>query len=111
MVECACAKPTTRSCGGYTASLALRQTLECALTRGSRTLTRRIAMPKDMRTYIRQLEEQRPDDLVTVRQEVDPQFGVTAIIQKLEEEGRFPVVFFERVKGSRLPLVINLTAS
>src|ERR687883_969461 len=66
---------------------------------------------KDMRTYIRQLEERRPEDLVTVREEVDPQFGVTAIIQKLEEEGRFPVVFFERVKGSRLPLVINLTAS
>jgi len=70
-----------------------------------------MAMPKDMRTYIRQLEEQRPDDLVTVREEVDPKFGVTAIIQKLEEEGRFPVVFFERVKGSDLPLVINLTAS
>jgi 2,5-furandicarboxylate decarboxylase 1 len=70
-----------------------------------------MAMPKDMRTYIRQLEEQRPDDLVTVRQEVHPKFGVTAIIQKLEEEGRFPVVFFERVKGSDLPLLINLTAS
>jgi len=68
-------------------------------------------MAKDMRTYIRQLEEQRPDDLLTVRREVDPKFGVTAIIQKLEQEGRFPVVFFERVKGSSLPLVINLTAS
>src|ERR1051325_10286678 len=70
-----------------------------------------MTMPKDMRTYIRQLEEQRPDDLLTVREEVDPQFGVTAIAQKLEEEGRFPVVFFERVKGSHLPLLINLTAS
>jgi 2,5-furandicarboxylate decarboxylase 1 len=68
-------------------------------------------MPKDMRTFIRQLEEQRPEDLVTVRQEVDPKFGVTAIAQKLEQEGRFPVIFFEKVRGSRLPLVINLTAS
>ncbi len=68
-------------------------------------------MAKDMRTYIRQLEERRPEDLLTIREEVDPRFGVTAIAQKLEEEGRFPVLFFERVKGSRLPLVINLTAS
>jgi 2,5-furandicarboxylate decarboxylase 1 len=66
---------------------------------------------KDMRTYIRQLEERRPDDLVTVREEVDPQFGVTAIAQKLEEEGRYPLIFFERVKGSDMPLLINLTAS
>ena len=57
-------------------------------------------MPKDMRTYIRQLEEQRPDDLVTVRQGVDPKFGVTAVIQKLEEEAAFR---WSSSSGSRAP--------
>src|SRR5918911_1266786 len=77
----------------------------------ARRLAGGMTVAKDMRTYIRQLEERRPEDLVTVRQEVDPRFGVTAIAQKLEEEGRFPVIFFERVKGSPIPLLINLTAS
>jgi 2,5-furandicarboxylate decarboxylase 1 len=68
-------------------------------------------MAKDLRSFIHQLSTAMPDDIQTVAGEVDPRFGVTAIAGKLAQEGKFPALYFTRLKGSSLPLVINLTAS
>lgn len=68
-------------------------------------------MPKDMRTFIDQLVREAPEEIKRVTAECDPRFGVTAVGAKFEQRDQFPALYFDRVKGSRLPLVLNLTAS
>ncbi len=52
---------------------------------------------KDLRTFIEDLEERAPDEMFRVRKEVDPKFGPIAIVRKLQEENRWPVVYCEKV--------------
>lgn len=68
-------------------------------------------MSKDLRTFLDELAEKRPDDLLVVTREVDPVFELTGVIAKLEQAGQFPAVLFRRVRGSSLPVLINLNAS
>ena len=68
-------------------------------------------MAKDLRTYLDELLEKRPKDVVVVDREVDPHYEASAIVEKFERENRFPLVFFKNVKGSKMPLVINLGAT
>ncbi|HEY7247911.1 MAG TPA: UbiD family decarboxylase [Xanthobacteraceae bacterium] len=65
----------------------------------------------DLRGFIRFLEKEHPDQLVRISKEVDPRFGVSGILERLERDGRFPLVIFENVKGSQIPLVANMHAS
>jgi 4-hydroxy-3-polyprenylbenzoate decarboxylase len=59
----------------------------------------------DFARYLEQIGE-----LHRVRVEVDPHLEVTEIATRALREGR-PALWFERVKGSRFPLVINALAS
>src|SRR5919197_1051404 len=68
-------------------------------------------MPKDLRTYLDELLEKRPKDVVVVDREVDPRYEASAIVEKFERENKFPLVFFKNIKGSKFPLVINLGAT
>jgi len=69
-------------------------------------------MGKDLRTYLEQLRKARPDDIKVVDKEVDPKWEITAMVEKLrrEQEG-FPAILFNNVKGSKLPVMINLAGS
>lgn len=67
-------------------------------------------MAKDLHSYLTFLEENYPEHVYHVTREVNPEFEVTAIIAKLEKEKRFPVVVFHNIKGSVLPLIINMHA-
>src|SRR5947207_15430445 len=68
-------------------------------------------MAKDLRSYMDELLEKRPQDVAVVEREVDPRYEAAAIVEKFERENRFPLVFFKNIKGSRFPLIINLGAS
>src|SRR3954452_24919143 len=68
-------------------------------------------MPKDLRSFIHEVVEKRPDDIKHVTAEADPRFGVTAVAAKLEQRGEFPALYFDRVKGSEVPIIVNLTAT
>ena len=68
-------------------------------------------MPKDLRTYLDELLEKRPRDVVVVDREIDPRYEASAIVEKFERENKFPLVFFKNIKGSKFPLVINLGAT
>jgi 2,5-furandicarboxylate decarboxylase 1 len=69
-------------------------------------------MAQDLRTYLDLVKRKRPEDLVVVSREVDPAYELTAVVVKLEREGRRrPVLLFERVKGTRFPVLTNLHAS
>src|SRR5215475_11122476 len=69
-------------------------------------------MPQDLRSYLDLIKRHRADELVVVSKEVDPAYEITALVVKLEKEARRrPVVLFERVRGSRFPVITNLHAS
>lgn len=73
-------------------------------------------MAKDLRSFLATVAQACPEDLVVVKRPVDPRFEVTAIQQHLENEDRFPLLLFERVKNlygdeSEFRLVTNVFAS
>src|SRR5581483_3414124 len=78
---------------------------------------RRRSMPKDLHTFLNELRTLGPEELVTTDKPVRPAgFDVTAILEHLTLEKRFPSLLFcctEDLHGqpSRFPLVTNLFAT
>jgi UbiD family decarboxylase len=69
-------------------------------------------MAQDLRSFLDLLKRKRPEDFVVVTREVDPAHEITALVVKLErEQRRRPVLLFERVRGTRFPVLTNLHAS
>jgi 2,5-furandicarboxylate decarboxylase 1 len=68
-------------------------------------------MAKDLRSYLDELLEKRPNDVVIVDKEVDPRYEASAIVEKFEKQNKFPLVFFKKIEGSNIPLLINLGAT
>src|SRR3990172_6156323 len=68
-------------------------------------------MSQDLRTYLDLIKQNHPEDFITVSREVDPAYEITAITVKLEQEAkRRPILLFEKVKGSKFPVLTNLHA-
>ena len=68
-------------------------------------------MPQDLRTYLDQLLSKHPEQLKIVDDEVDPVFGATAVVDRMENDTKFPnfpAVLFNNVRGSDIPLLLNL---
>jgi UbiD family decarboxylase len=69
-------------------------------------------MAQDLRSYLDLIKRRRPEEFVIVSKEVDPAYEITALVVKLEQEGRRrPIVLFEKVKGTPFPVLTNLHAS
>src|SRR5438874_4131291 len=68
-------------------------------------------VPKDLRTFLAEISERRPDDLRMITEEIEPRFGIHAVAAKLERQGQFPALYFSNIQGSDLPVVVNLTAT
>jgi UbiD family decarboxylase len=70
----------------------------------------------DLRDFMKSVEAEQPDRVVHIDKPVDPaRFEVTAILQQLEDEGRYPMVVFHQpldLNGdiSEFPLVTNIYA-
>ena len=64
----------------------------------------------DLRGFLKYLEEKHPEEIFRVTKEVDPEFGVSGILHRLEADNHFRTVIFENVKGSDVPLVANMHA-
>src|SRR5687767_6958437 len=70
-----------------------------------------LAAPKDLRAYLQKLIEYDPKQLMVVDKEIDPVFEATAIVDQMRTDGRYPnypAVLFRKIKGSSIPLLINL---
>ena len=68
-------------------------------------------MSQDLRTYLDAVKRNNPEDFLIVSREVDPAFEITAITVKLEQEAkRRPIILFEKVKGTKFPVLTNLHA-
>ena len=63
---------------------------------------------KDLRTYLKQLHDQAPEELRRVSREVSHEYEPIALSTKMDREGIFPAVLFERVKGYEFPVIVNL---
>lgn len=71
-------------------------------------------MAQDLRTYLDQLLAKHPEHLKIVEDEIDPEFEATAIVDKIENDPNypgFPAVLFRHIKGSQVPLLLNLHGS
>ena len=58
-------------------------------------------MAKDLRSWIEEIKQAAPKELVTVEFPVDPKWEVTAAAQLLEENDPSPAVLFENVRDLR----------
>jgi UbiD family decarboxylase len=69
-------------------------------------------MAQDLRSFLDLIKANRPGDFHVVSRAVDPVYEITALVAKLEKEGRRrPVLLFENVKGTAFPVLTNLHAS
>lgn len=65
----------------------------------------------DLRSFVEQVRSKRARDIVEVTRRVSPRFETAAIVAKLEEQRRSPLLLFRDVEGSDLPLVTNVCGS
>ena len=63
---------------------------------------------ESLRSFIRRIEEAVPDQLVTVDEEVDSRYEITAYIQEMERRRENPGLIFNDVKGYDSPVAANL---
>ena len=68
-------------------------------------------MPKDLRSFIAELEAKYPEEVARVTRSIAPRYEITALLTQLEKQKRFPLLFCENVHGSEAPVVINAQAS
>src|SRR6266511_857873 len=69
-------------------------------------------MAQSLTAFLDLLKRKRPDDLAVISRELDPAYELTALVVKLEREGRRrPVLLCERMKGTTFPVLTNLHAS
>ncbi|MEE9549655.1 MAG: UbiD family decarboxylase [Candidatus Binatia bacterium] len=65
-------------------------------------------MAKDLRGFLVEYEKDNPKEFCRVKREVDPKYELAAILTKLEEMRKLPILFYEKVKGSNFPVVANV---
>ena len=65
-------------------------------------------MGNDLRAYWKDLEEERPEDVLRVLDPVRPDFLPTAVSTLAEKLPASPAVFFENVEGFDHPVLFNL---
>ena len=68
-------------------------------------------MPKDLRSFIAELEAKSPEEIARVNKPLSPRYEISALLTHLEKIKRFLLLFFEKIKGSNAPVVINAQAS
>lgn len=72
------------------------------------------AMPKSLQTFLHELRDQSPEDLLHIDKRVDPNnYDVTAFLEHLTQRKRFPVTLFhktlnQRQQDSQFPIVSNV---
>lgn len=64
-------------------------------------------MVKDLRYFLKKLGDSH---LVRIKREVSPELEVTKILAKFELLGEYPAVLFEKIRGSKLPVLTNVFA-
>jgi len=74
-------------------------------------VSRGFPMTKDLRNFIEAVTKKAPEQFLTIRQEVCPKWELSSIQKQLENENKFPLILFERVRGHDMKVVTNLFSS
>src|SRR3990172_2809659 len=77
---------------------------------------RRSGMPKDLHTWIEDVERMAPGELLRIEKGISPQFEVLALVKHFEDRGQGPALLFENIlnlqgERSEFPLLTNTHAS
>jgi len=62
---------------------------------------------EDFRAFLKEMGETKEGGFIRIKKEVDPRYEVAAIVKKLEEARKVPLILFEKVKGSSMPVAVN----
>jgi 2,5-furandicarboxylate decarboxylase 1 len=65
------------------------------------------APAKDLRTFLRDVDEHPEQGVLRVTREVDSHHELSAVVKVLEPRGN-PLVLFENVRGSEMPVAVSL---
>jgi UbiD family decarboxylase len=68
-------------------------------------------MGEDFRGFLKEMEETKEGGFMRIGKEVDTRYEVAAIVTKLEKARKLPLLFFENVKDSPMPLAVNCYAT
>src|SRR5437016_5120932 len=66
---------------------------------------------QSMRAFIAMAERRYPDEVVRVREKVSLELDITSTVFEFEGAGRNPILIFENVEGSKIPVVTNLAGN
>lgn len=55
-------------------------------------------MAKDLRTFLNDLDERAPEELVRIDKEVDPEFEIAGIVRQFQEQDEYPAVLCENIE-------------
>lgn len=67
-------------------------------------------MGEDFRSFLQEMETTKEGGFVRISKEIDTRHELAAIVTKLEQERHIPLLFFEKVKGHAMPVVVNCYA-
>ncbi|MFC1964960.1 UbiD family decarboxylase domain-containing protein, partial [Chloroflexota bacterium] len=68
-------------------------------------------MSKDLRQFLQAAKDAGPEFYVEVKRPLKPEYESCVIQEKLAAEGRYPVIYYPEIDGSKLPLVSGLFGS
>jgi 2,5-furandicarboxylate decarboxylase 1 len=71
---------------------------------------------KDLRSFLTEVKERHPEELITIDREADLRFEISALLVKLDRAHKFPITLFTQLrdvegKPCAFPLLSNLFAS
>ena len=66
---------------------------------------------QSLRGFLARLENELPDELLRIREQVGTKLEMTSLVYELERLGKSPVVVFENVEGHTMPVVTNVAGN
>ena len=66
---------------------------------------------QSLRGFLRSVETNFPDELLRIHEPVNQSFDTTAVVFELDRVNRSPVVVFEKVGNSSMPVVTNIAGN
>jgi len=65
---------------------------------------------EDFRSFLKEMEDTKEGGFIRIQKEIDTRYELAAIVTKLEQARQIPLLFFEKVKGHIMPVVVNCYA-
>ncbi len=66
---------------------------------------------RSLRDFLEHVSSKRPREFLEIDRAVSPQYETAAILTKLEQSFRYPIVRFNNIVGTSLPVVSNVSGS